>query len=461
MWTHTRFPRDGGAGDGRATDAAADAGTYAAAQPGRHADANGTSVLGAEPASADAESAAEGGDQRTLGTDGSHRDGGGPSHATADARPVDSMGFDSEALRETIAMVGDRIDVLGQDFYAQLFAIAPEARELFGAGMEVQRSRLFGALIHIIGNADDRAGLIAYLEGLGRDHRKFGVIDQHYAPMGTALILSLRNMLGDQWTHRHEQAWIHAYDTIATTMSAAAQRDAVISPPWWDAEVVYHRRILDDLAIIQVRPHTDYPYRPGQYAYLTTPRRPKIWRAYSMATAPRDDGLLEFHVRTVGAGWVSSALVWRTEPGDVLHIGAPQGDDIASPRSENDLLCITGGTGVAPILATLQELEQRQDGRRVHVFYAGRDRDHLYALPHLESIGVRYRRLTVVPVVSPDGPTDRSPDLMGNIVSAYGDWRRHRVYVSGPSSMVSTSLERLQEQGVPGEQIVHDDYGLW
>lgn len=378
-----------------------------------------------------------------------------------ESQPANTTGLDGEALRETLGLLEDHLDAVGTDFYAQLFAIAPEARELFGAGMAVQRSRLVGALVRIVGNADDRETLAPYLEGLGRDHRKFGVIDQHYAPVGTALVLAVRRAIGDAWTPRHEKAWVEAYDYIASVMVGAARRDAVISPPWWDAEVVYHRRILDDLAIMQVRPHTDYPYRPGQYAYLTTPRRPKIWRAYSMASAPRDDGLLEFHVRTVGAGWVSSALVWRTEPGDVLHLGAPQGNDVATPRSEHDLLCITGGTGIAPVLATLQELEQRQDGRRVHVFYAGRDRDHLYALPHLESIGVRYRRLTVVPVVSPDGPTDRSPDLMGNIVSAYGDWRKHRVYVAGPTAMVATSLERLREQGVPDEQIVVDDYGLW
>lgn len=376
-------------------------------------------------------------------------------------QPRNTTGLDVEALRESMALAEDHLDELGVDFYAQLFAIVPETRELFGAGMEVQRSRLLGALIRIVGSADDRDELVPYLEGLGRDHRKFGVIDKHYAPLGTALVLALRRTLGDSWTSRYERAWIQAYDSIANTMAGAARRDAVIAPPWWDGEVVYHRRVLDDLAIIQVRPHTDYPYRPGQYAYITTPRRPKIWRAYSLASAPRDDGLLEFHVRTVGAGWVSSALVWRTEPGDVLHLGAPQGHDVATPRSEHDLLCIAAGTGISPVLATLQELEQRQDGRRVHVFYAGRDRDHLYALPHLESIGVRYRRLTVVPVVSPDGPTDRSPDLMGNIVAAYGDWRKHRVYVAGPTAMVSTSLERLREQGVPEEQVVVDDYGLW
>lgn len=476
MWTHSRSSGRRGAKGGRTGGATGDAVIDAAGVDAHslgdagHPDASDADWLGADEAPVDARAPAQG-DHRMAEVhelhgerDGDNRHQGvraDESAPRAEAQPRNTTGLDTEALRETLGLIGDRIDELGSDFYSKFFALAPETRELFGAGMEVQRSRLLGALVRIVGSADDRDDLIPYLEGLGRDHRKFGVIDQHYAPVGTALILALRNMLGVRWTPRHEQAWIQAYDAIAMTMSGAARRDSVIAPPWWDAEVVYHRRLLDDLAVIQVRPHTDYPYRPGQYAYITSPRRSKIWRAYSMASAPRDDGLLEFHVRTVGAGWVSSALVWRTEPGDVLHVGAPQGEDIASPRSESDLLCITGGTGIAPILATLQELEQRQDGRRVHVFYAGRDRDHLYALPHLESIGVRYRRLTVVPVVSPEGPTDRSPHLMGNIVSAYGDWRRHRVYVAGPSSMVSSSLERLREQGVPEEQIIFDDYGLW
>ncbi|AYY11448.1 flavohemoprotein [Actinobacteria bacterium YIM 96077] len=385
----------------------------------------------------------------------------GPASAPLHAVPSNALGFDTAALRETITLTEDRLEQLAQRFYAILFARNPELRDLFPVGMEAQRSRIVAALVHIVGTADNRDEVVEYLEALGRDHRKFGVITEHYAPLGSALVRAFREELGEQWTTRHESAWVHAYDTIATIMTESAERDAVMWPAWWDAEVVFHRRLLDDLAIIQARPHTDFPYRPGQYCYVMSPRRPNMWRALSMASAPRDDGLVEFHVRAVGAGWVSSALVWRTEAGDILRLGAPIGYDLANPRSERDLLCIAGGVGIAPILAGLQELEQRLDGRRVHVFYAGRDRDSLYALPHLESIGVRYRRLTVVPVVSPEGPEDRSPDLMGNIVSAYGDWREHDVYLAGPTTMVQAALDRLREQQVPEEQIVCDDYGIW
>jgi len=368
--------------------------------------------------------------------------------------------FDIEALRESLTMTAPHADKLAATFYSHLFAQRPELRELFPAGMEVQRSRLVGALVHIVGNVDNSTELVPYLRALGRDHRKFGVITRHYASLGSALVLAFREVLGTAWTKRHERAWIDAYDAVAMMMVGGADEDAVISPPWWDAEVVFHRRVLHDVAVIQVRPHTSYPYRPGQYCSLMTPRRSKMWRSYSLASAPRDDGLLEFHVRAVGAGWVSSSLVWRTEPGDVLRVGSPQGKDLANPRSERDLLCICAGTGVAPVLAAMQELEARQDGRRVHVFYAGQDRDRLYALPLLESIGVRYRRLTVVPVVSPESLEDRSPDVMGNVVSSYGDWRQHNVYVSGQTHMVQSTVDRLREQGVREHLITFDDYGI-
>src|ERR671910_156567 len=309
-----------------------------------------------------------------------------------------SMYLDLEALRESMALAEKDRDHLGTEFYSLLFASDPDLRELFPAGMEAQRSRFVAALVRIVGSLDDRPTLVPYLKALGRDHRKFGVVRRHYATLGNALIMVLSRVLGEQWTPRYEAAWTEAYDTVASIMLKGADEDAVIAPPWWDAEVVFHRRVLDDVAVIQVRPHTLYPYRPGQYCSLTMPRRPKMWRSYSMASAPRDDGLLEFH--------------------------------------------------------------HRQDGRRVHVFYAGRDRDRLYALPHLESMGVRYRRLTVVPVVSPAGPEDGSPDVMGNVVSSYGDWRRHSVYVAGPTNMVQTTLDRLREQGIPESHIVYDDYGI-
>ena len=54
--------------------------------------------------------------------------------------------------------------------------------------MEVQRSRLLRALVHVVQMVDQPDELVPFLEQLGRDHRKFGVLAEHYDAVGAALL---------------------------------------------------------------------------------------------------------------------------------------------------------------------------------------------------------------------------------------------------------------------------------
>jgi NAD(P)H-flavin reductase len=111
------------------------------------------------------------------------------------------------------------------------------------------------------------------------------------------------------------------------------------------------------------------------------------------------------------------------------------------------------------VLAALQELERRPDGRNVHVFYGATDHEHLYALPHLESIAVRYRPLAIVPVVSPEGRDDHTAELMRSVVAGYGDWSQHDVYVGGPVAITGPTLEHLRDTGIPIDRLSHHGHG--
>src|SRR5436305_9964876 len=103
-------------------------------------------------------------------------------------------------IRESYAQVQPRAPEVMQLFYAMLFAIAPTTRELFAANMEVQRSRFWRGLMHIVQHFDRPDELVPFLHQLGRDHRKFGVLDAHYDAMGTALVTSLKQYAGAAWT---------------------------------------------------------------------------------------------------------------------------------------------------------------------------------------------------------------------------------------------------------------------
>src|SRR5436305_8441240 len=120
------------------------------------------------------------------------------------------------------------------------------------------------------------------------------------------------------------------------------------NPPYWHAEVLTHERRGADIAVFTCRPLQPLEYRAGQYVSVETRYQPRLWRVYSIANAPRKDHLLEFHVRAVGAGWVSSALVRRVKVGDMIKLAAPMGTMTLDRKSTRDIVGVPGGTGVAP-----------------------------------------------------------------------------------------------------------------
>lgn len=120
---------------------------------------------------------------------------------------------------------------------------------------------------------------------------------------------------------------------------------------------------------------------------------------------PRPDGLLTFHVKAVQAGWVSNALVHRAAPGDVLRLGPAAGAMTVDHASGADLLCLGGGTGIAPIRALVEEVaEYGAAGRSVEVFYGARQAAELYDLAELGALAERHPWLSVHPVLSGPGP---------------------------------------------------------
>src|SRR3954466_14427742 len=140
-----------------------------------------------------------------------------------------------EVIRRSFAVVEPQSEELGRHFYGMLFSCAPETRDLFPVNMEVQRSRLLRALVHVVQMVDRPDDLAPFLEQLGRDHRKFGVLTSHYEAVGTALLAAVKKYAGTAWTPAVEMAWAEAYTIMARSMQEAAAADD--GPAFWRATV--------------------------------------------------------------------------------------------------------------------------------------------------------------------------------------------------------------------------------
>ncbi|WP_214404038.1 globin domain-containing protein [Pseudonocardia lacus] len=385
-------------------------------------------------------------------------------HAPVEAPP--QLPPSADLVRSSYALIEPRSEQAAQVFYASLFAAAPATRALFPVNMQVQRSRLLRALVHVVQQVDRPEVLVPFLEQLGRDHRKFGVVAEHYDAVGQALLDALAAVAGPGWTPQVAQAWRDAYAVVAGAMRAAA--DAERGPAGWLGQVVGHRRIGWDIAVVTLRTDEPVPYRAGQYVSVETPRRPRLWRYLSPANAPSPDGVLEFHVRAVDGGWVSRAVVAHTAIGDVWRIGPPMGRMHLDPDTRRDLLLVAGGTGCAPLRAVIEDLARRPQPPNTQLFVGGRTWDDLYDLAALRELSYRHPWLDVVAVVEQDvdagRPADGAPaaeqGTLADVVTRYGAWADHDVLVSGSPGMIRSTVSRMLVAGTPLDRIRYDPFTM-
>ncbi|GIG89260.1 globin domain-containing protein [Plantactinospora endophytica] len=365
----------------------------------------------------------------------------------------------AQLLKESWTLVEDRRDRIAGYFYARMFLSDPALRTLFPVQMDGQRDRLLEAIVTAVHTIDDPENLDDYLRSLGRDHRKYHVQPAHYDTMGSALLTALRETGGERWTVEYDQAWRDAYQVIAERMQAGAADDT--NPPFWHAEVIGHERRGSDIAVLTCRPLQHHlPYRAGQYVSVEVPRyQPRLWRTYSIANAPREDGTLELHVRAAGAGWVSSALVRRVKVGDLLRVAAPMGAMTLDRSSTRDVLCVAGGVGLAPIKALTEELAGYNRTRWVHVFVGAAGRDDLYGLTELCRLAAEHPWLSIIPACSDDPGFPGERGEICDVFARYGPWTAHDCYVSGSATLVRSALRTLAADDVPPENIRYDAFG--
>ncbi|MET8298335.1 MULTISPECIES: globin domain-containing protein [unclassified Streptomyces] len=358
---------------------------------------------------------------------------------------------DAVLIRRTLAEVEPVADKVTSYFYALFFTGHPEVRELFPAAMDVQRDRLLKALLTAAEHIDDPAVLTPYLRRLGTGHRKYGTMPTHYPAVGEALLGALARYAESTWGPEAEAAWVRAYTVISQTMIDAAAEDELKAPAWWQAEVVAHELRTSDIAVLTVRTDQPYPFLAGQYTTLETPWWPRVWRHYSFASAPRADGLLSFHVKAVPAGWVSNALVRKARPGDVLRLGPPAGSMVVDHSTDNGMLCLGGGTGIAPIKALIEDVAEHGARRRVEVFFGARRDDDLYDKDTLLGLQRSHPWLSVRPVVG-EGMAGQLPHAVGE----HGPWSSYDAFISGPPAMIRSGVDALKRIGIPGERIRYD-----
>lgn len=367
--------------------------------------------------------------------------------------------MDEQRLKESFARVGAYGDEVPLFFYSHLFLNHPETRELFPVSMAGQRDKLVNALGRIVSDVSNHDSLLPFLRGLGRDHRKFGTVAEHYPAVGASLIATLKHFSGPSWTEDLAHDWTEAYGVIAQVMTDAAAEDETRNPAWWGATVIGHERRTMEVAVLRVAPDVPLRYLPGQSVAVECEVRPRVWRFYSMANAPRHDGTIDFHVRVIDGGTVSFALARRACVGTRLRLGAPVGTLQLNTDSPRNLLLAAGSTGLAPLKAIVEQAAGLPEPPQAHLVFGARTAAELYDLADLEKMAAQWPWLTMTPAVSDDpgyhGETGTVADVIGRRVRLAD----HDAYICGSTAMTTATVDRMRSLGMPQNQIYVEDYG--
>jgi len=121
-----------------------------------------------------------------------------------------------------VAVIADKAAEL---FYGRLFEVAPNVKPLFAnTNMKEQGSKLMQMIGTAVGGLDRLEDIVPHVQALGKRHVAYGVKKEDYTPVGEALLWTLEQGLGADFTPDVKAAWAEVYGVLANTAIEAAYK---------------------------------------------------------------------------------------------------------------------------------------------------------------------------------------------------------------------------------------------
>lgn len=125
-------------------------------------------------------------------------------------------------VQASFAEVRPIAPVAAELFYARLFTLDPSLRPMFKGDLVHQGRMLMAMLNSAVNGLTQLDTMMPVVRQLGARHAKYGVRDEHYATVGSALLWTLEQGLGEKFTPAVREAWAAAYDMLAGVMQIGA-----------------------------------------------------------------------------------------------------------------------------------------------------------------------------------------------------------------------------------------------
>lgn len=225
------------------------------------------------------------------------------------------------------------------------------------------------------------------------------------------------------------------------------------------AKVIKKDFLADDICRLQLE--ADLDYRAGQFVNIKGPNN-QI-RSYSLASLASEDDFLELHIKRVNDGIVSNWLIDDIALNNTIEIQGPVGDCFyPSNNTDTDILMISTGTGLAPLVGILRDAIANGHKGQIKLYHGDREPDGLYLDDELKQLVSKHHNIHYIPCVSSvtadidEGITrSRASD---QAFADNTDLNKHLVYLCGSPNMVKDATRAARTAGADKQSIYADPF---
>lgn len=204
---------------------------------------------------------------------------------------------------------------------------------------------------------------------------------------------------------------------------------------------------------------------PGQYMQLLTPIYEKsteeVYRAYSISSDPEMKDRFELIIKLVPGGICTTWVFEYLKVGDTVRLNGPYGEFHLS-GTEAPMICIAGGSGLAPIKCLLHQMKNTASRRQAKFFFGGNEVRDLYHVETMREFEKTLHDFEFVPVVArPEEGADWKGEtglVTEAVMRRYEDVSKHEAYLCGPPGMIDASIALLTKRGMSEKNIFFDKF---
>lgn len=278
-------------------------------------------------------------------------------------------------INQTVPLLLEKGEALARHMYLRMFELSPEVKPYFNPAHQVsgrQQKALACAICAYAKHIDNPGALLEDIELISQKHVSLGILPEHYPIVGSHLLASIRDVLGEAADDAVMEAWAAAYGQLAEIFIGRENElydNKREYHGWSDKKpfrVTHVEPVSDNVMSVYLRP-TDGaplpPHAPGQYVAIeaTVPGGRTELRNYSLSNAPGTD-YYRISVKREDApsadvpfGQFSYFVHDQLQRETVVQVSPPCGEFVLEPVADaaRPLVFLAGGIGITPLLSML------------------------------------------------------------------------------------------------------------